>query len=139
MNETHRKGSIGELEIAADLLEKGLAVLRPLLQSARYDLVGEFEGRFYKVQCKYRRVRNGVIEVPFATGNESKWTPYNVGDFDVMAVYCPDTDRCYYLNASDCSDRTSVFLRTEPAANNQRKGVNWANDYLDFPYHAVVA
>jgi hypothetical protein len=50
---------------------------------------------------------------------------------DWIAVYCPDTDRCYYVSAVELGDgRDEISLRLGPPLNSQRKGIRYAADYL---------
>jgi hypothetical protein len=84
---------------------------------------------------KYRAVANGVVTVPFATcwadrhGVHS--VPINKQYIDILCIYVPDTDRCYYVDPS--SFRRSVLLRVEAPRNFQKKRIAWAGDYLEWP------
>ena len=51
------------------------------------------------------------------------------GEVDAFAAYCPDNDRCYFIPFGACVGRTQVVLRLARSKNNQRLGVNWANDF----------
>jgi hypothetical protein len=53
--ELHKKnkGSLAELIVAAKMIESGWLVLIPYGENARYDLVGEKDGKFIRVQVKY--------------------------------------------------------------------------------------
>jgi PD-(D/E)XK endonuclease len=44
---------------------------------------------------------------------------YYADEIDAYAVYCPDTNRCYYLDVEDFGGRNCVFLRLDPTRNNQ--------------------
>jgi hypothetical protein len=44
-------------------------------------------------------------------------------------VHCLELDRCYLLPAAQFSEPTYVQLRIEPTRNNQRRKVNWAEDF----------
>lgn len=48
---------------------------------------------------------------------------------DLIAVYCPQLDKCYIMNVDNCAER-GVILRVDPPKNNQNKGINWAEDYI---------
>ena len=52
-----------------------------------------------------------------------------VGEIDYFAVYCP-ANRGTYVVPCDDTTRTDVMLRVEPTANNQSKGIRWADDYV---------
>src|SRR6476620_11175640 len=51
-NRNH-KGNVAELAIAAEAARLGLAVLKPLTEHERYDLVLGVAGRLLRVQCKW--------------------------------------------------------------------------------------
>jgi hypothetical protein len=46
---------------------------------------------------------------------------------DVICVYCPDTDECYYVRPASLG--ASVTLRVAPSRNGQAAGVLQASDY----------
>jgi hypothetical protein len=84
---------------------------------------------------KYRRVINGAIHVPF----RSSWADRNgvhtvfmdKSSVDLVCLYCPDTDRCYYIDPKRFGG--SVMLRIDETRNRQAKGVWYARDFLEIP------
>jgi PD-(D/E)XK endonuclease len=54
---------------------------------------------------------------------------YSPDDIDLIAAYCRDTSRCYVLPPRLFSGRRVVHLRVAPCRNNQKVGVNRADDY----------
>jgi hypothetical protein len=110
----------------------GISVLKPLLDE-RYDLVFDLGTRLIGVQCKWavrsgdvllvrcrwcRRCRNGLIH-----------RPYSSDGIDAFAAYCADLDRCFYFPIAWVRERKGIQLRLTPARNNQRAGINWADDF----------
>jgi hypothetical protein len=57
--------------------------------------------------------------------------PIDKSEVDVMCIYCPETDDCYYLQPQDFGQ--SVTLRLGPSANGQLRGVHRAADFRTFP------
>jgi PD-(D/E)XK nuclease superfamily protein len=55
---------------------------------------------------------------------------HDPGDYDSVAIYCPDTDECYYLLASELAASGRTLRITSPA-NNQVTGVCLANLFAD--------
>jgi hypothetical protein len=55
----------------------------------------------------------------------------NKDDVDVVAIYCPDTRCCYYIDPA--AHDSSVNLRIRPTLNNNAKKVHWADNYLEVP------
>ena len=64
MNETHRKGLIGELGISQDLIKRGYDVYIPYGEGSNYDLiVDRHKGCLESVQCKCCSSENrGVLQ-----------------------------------------------------------------------------
>ncbi len=132
---TKNKGDLGVLKAQLDLYEKGYMILIPHTEHSAFDLVAYKDGNFLRVQVKYRKLRGGKIEVLFSTcwsdKNGTHTQDYDKNEIDLMCIYCPDTDKCYYINPNEYSK--SVALRLYPPKNNQKIGVNLAEDYLSIP------
>lgn len=133
---TKDKGDLGVAKALADLVGKGHLVLLPLTEHAPFDLVAYARGRFERVQVKYRTLQpTGVLYVrlgsSWADRHGSHARPLDKTEVDVVCVYCPDTDRCYYLRPPE--HRQSVTLRIVPSRNGQHAGVRFAEDFRAFP------
>jgi hypothetical protein len=57
---TKNKGDLGLVQAMADLTAKGWAILVPLTEHEAFDLVAYRDGRFLRVQVKYRSAVKGV-------------------------------------------------------------------------------
>ena len=65
---TKTKGDLGVLKAQVDLFEQGFTVCVPQTEHAPFDLVAYKDGRFRRVQVKFRTLeKNGVLQVRFAT------------------------------------------------------------------------
>ena len=64
--------------------------------------------------------------------SNSAWVSYRytASDVDWLAVYDATTDRCYYIHSSVFDGMSQLILRLAPPANNQRRFIRWARDYL---------
>ena len=127
------KGAIAEAAIASAAIELGVFVLRPLVEGRRYDLLFDVDHRLFRVQCKWAPRRRNVIAVHL---NSCRLTPggyvrstYDATEIDVVAVYCQELKRCYWLPIDKVAGRTGIHLRLAPAANNQEAAINYAADY----------
>lgn len=130
---TVRKGDIAELAIATDLVKRGYQVAIPFSSSSDWDLLLIRQTSFERIQVKYAEMmKNGTIPVRTRThsntSNQRTTRVYTSTEIDWLAVYCPDTDKCYYLPVDDlgCNE---LRLRVEPSRNNQSQNVRWASDY----------
>ena len=132
---TKTKGDLGVMAAAYDLTKKGYIVCSPMTEHAPYDLIIERDGVMIRVQVKYRTMTEGYVEVCFrsiwADRHGIHTSPINKDDVDVFCIYCPDNERCYYIDPKQF--RTAVRLRIEPSANNQRSRVCFAEDFRDIP------
>jgi hypothetical protein len=130
---TKDKGDLGVAKAHADLVGKGFTVLFPATEHAPFDLVAYLGGVFVRIQVKFRSASNGSFTVHFrSVWNDRNGThsrPTDKEAVDVVCVYCPETDRCYYLRPLEHGN--SVTLRTTPTRNGQRSGVLLADDYTD--------
>jgi hypothetical protein len=97
--------------------------------------VGYKDGKFIRVQVKYITAKNNILSLCFKTswtdknGTHSKF--YDKDEIDVMCIYCPNTDKCYYIDPKKYNK--TVCLRISPTKNNQKSGVKMATDFLDIP------
>jgi PD-(D/E)XK endonuclease len=132
---TKDKGDLGTAKAHADLVAQGYVVLFPATEHAAFDLVAYRSGRFHRVQVKYRSSRTGCVSVQFrsvwADRNGTHMKPSDKAEIDVVCIYCPETDHCYYVRPSE--HRHSVSLRVVPSKNSQRQGVLPATDFRLLP------
>ena len=125
VHHTKDKGDLGTAKAHADLVSQGYTILFPATEHAAFDLVAYRSGLFHRVQVKYRSSRGGAISVRFrsvwADRNGTHVKPSDKSEFDVLCIYCPETDECYYVRPHDFGQ--SVTLRVTPARNGQLVGV----------------
>ena len=119
----------------ASLGSYGFLVLNPLTEHASFDLVAYKDGKFFRIQVKYSKAKENKISV----GLRSCWSDkhgthikaFDSSEVDLIAVYCPDTECCYYLLAKEVNN--NLTLRLSPPKNNQVKGIRMAKDYMRVP------
>ena len=130
---SNQKGNIAEAEITAAAVRLGVAVLRPMVEHGRYDLVFEIEDRLLRVQCKWARLDGDVVSVQLAgfryTSTGHVRSKYSAAEIDAVAAYCQELDRCYLLPIEKVAGMTAVQLRVRRARNSQRACLNWAAEY----------
>ncbi len=132
---TKDKGDLGVAKAHADLVGKGFVVLFPATEHAPFDLVAYRDHRFRRVQVKYRSSARGSVEVKFSSSWSDRHgkhaTATDKSSIDLLCLYCPETDCCYYLDPSQF--RTSVTLRFAPSRNGQHVGVLEAERFREVP------
>jgi hypothetical protein len=133
---TNQKGAIAETAIAYAAVKAGISVLRPVADE-RYDLVFDLGSRFVRVQCKSAILQQAVVVVRCRSCRRSAdgfiRRTYSSTEIDAFAAYCAEVERCFFLPIELFDRRTTIQLRLAPARNNQRRGVNWADDF-DFEH-----
>jgi hypothetical protein len=132
---TKTKGDLGVMAAAFDLTKKGFIVCNPMTEHAPFDLVAYANGQCLRVQVKYRTLSRGCLTVQFvgiwADRHGVHRRPVDKSEIDLVCIYSPDTERCYYVDPSAVGG--SVALRVVPAANCQSMDVRAADDFLEIP------
>jgi hypothetical protein len=128
-----QKGAAAEAEIAAAAIRTDLVVLRPLCDGGRYDLAIDIGNELLRVQCKWASRQGNVLTARCLTSRHTPRgylrTTYSAQEIDAIAIYAPDTDRCYLLPIGEVEGLVMISLRLAPTRNNQAMRVRWARDY----------
>lgn len=121
---TKEKGDLGVAAITFDLQKKGIKVCLPLSEHLPFDLIAVSpQGSLKKVSVKYRHYlsKTGCIEFTlrscWADKNGTHTNYHDKSDYDCLAFYCPDNDKCYYIKIDEIHGK-SICLRVIPS---QRK------------------
>jgi hypothetical protein len=130
---TNQKGAIAEAAIVLAATKLGVEVYGPRAVGGRYDLIFVLDDRLLRVQCKWAARRGDVIVVPCVSSWRSRdgfvRRPYTTAEIDAIAAYSMDLDRCYFVPIERVEGRPAIALRLAPARNNQRRRINWAEEY----------
>ena len=130
---TDQKGAIAESAIVHAAIKLGIGVYRPLSHGERYDLILDVRSNLLRVQCKWAYQKGDVIGIRAYSCRRSRdgllRRAYNPSEVDAFAAYCLPLDRCYWFPMEWLRGRKVVHLRLRPTRNNQRAGVNWADDF----------
>ena len=96
-------------------------------------MIFDLGDRLDRVQCKWACVYGDVVIVRCYSNRRAAaglvrrlYTPEQI---DTFAAYCAELDRCFWLPIAEFSGRSQVHLRLQQARNNQRRGINWADDF----------
>ena len=133
---TKNKGDLGVLKAKVDLYEQGFLILNPETEHAPFDLVIYKDNIFKTVQVKYRSLKkNGTLEVAFRNtyndANGRKVKPVDKTHIDIYAVYCPETDVCYYFNPKLFNK--SITLRVSTPLNQQQRNIHHCSEFRKVP------
>jgi hypothetical protein len=130
---TGQKGAIAESAIVLEAIRVGIDVYRPLVEGARADLVFGVGERLIRVQCKWAPLQRDSVVIRCYSSRRTahglrRWK-YAAHEVDVIAAYCAELNRVFVLPSEIFDGRSQVNLRVVPTRNNQREGVNWADDF----------
>src|SRR6187200_1602445 len=130
---TDQKGAIAEAAIALAAMKLGIDIYRPLGEGGRYDLILDVGSRLLRVQCKWAASSEQVLVVRCYTFRRTRtgWkkTTYTADEVDVIAAYSMELDRCFLIPIEMVEERPTIQLRISPTLNNQKRRINWAEDF----------
>src|SRR3954453_13301513 len=130
---TNQKGAIAEAAITKAALELRFHVYRPAIDGGRYDLIFDSGSALLRIQCKWAPLQRNVVVIRSYSSRRARSglvrRPYVTGEFDALAAYCPELDRCYLIPYEAIDGLVQIHLRVSPTKNNQRLGVRPASDF----------
>jgi hypothetical protein len=130
---TDQKGAAAEPAIAHVAADLGVGVFKPLTDGERYDLIFDLRPKLVRVQCKTAILDGSVLRIPLFSARRSRAgfvkSYYSDAEADAIAAYSPRLGRCFYIPLAELPGHTDVQLRLAPCRNNQRIGVNSADDF----------
>jgi hypothetical protein len=94
--------------ILADLLKNGLSAAIPVNSDILpFSLIViSPENELCRLAIKYRKAQRGKIEIQYKEDA--------LPSFDATAVYCPNTQSCYYINNNEVKGKTVILRLDEP-------------------------
>ena len=132
MFDSYRKGEIGKLKVQLRATELGFLVSIPAVEG-RYDLVFDDGKRMYRVQVKYcdKRSTEGSVELDLRKQcrGQGKRKAYTGGEIDVVVVYLPVTNKCYWFDTGQFDGVKSLTIRFDTPKNGRSKGLRFAKDF----------
>ncbi len=130
---TDQKGAAAELAIAHVAGELGVGVFKPLTDGERYDLIFDLHPRLLRVQCKWAALAGDVLIVRCRRCRRTRdgllQRQYTSEEIDAIAAYSGELRRCFFFPFDSLEGRSTLQLRVAPSRNNQRFGINWADDF----------
>ena len=75
---------------------------------------------------------NLCVSTSWADRHGSHTVPLDRERVDLLCIYCPTTDACYYIDPTVVRG-SNIALRIEAPRNGQLKGVTWARDHREIP------
>ena len=133
------KGNIGEAIILSEFVKREIQVSLPFGDTARYDLIAEFNGKLNKIQVKYcnQQVINGSVMCPCASSTNHT-TNKNLTDYqkdvDYIAFYLVEWDISIIIPIEVIGNRKSIAIRKDKPLNNQS---NYTL-YSDYSFDKII-
>lgn len=129
-----QKGDIGETRVIYEFTKRGIQVSIPFGDSARYDLIAEFNGRLNKIQVKYcaQLNANNSILCPCCSSTNhttNKHLSTYESDVDYFAFYLEPFDECVLVPVSFVGNKKSITFRKDAAKNNQNTNINLIENF----------
>lgn len=132
MYDPNQTGSVSESAVIRHLLGHDFNVSVPF-NEVQYDLIIERGGALARVQVKTARLRGDDDKSVFCTLNSASrpsGTTYSENAFDILAMYSPDRDECYYaLWENIGSSKFQVTTRDPSEIPRNAHRANLAKDY----------
>jgi hypothetical protein len=129
---TNQKGAIAEGAITNEAIRAGVEVFRAV-SDARYDLVFDLQPGLLRVQCKTAALNGEVLVIRCYSCRRSADGQlkrcYTRDEIDAIAAHSDELNRCFLVPVARIDGRSHIQLRLQPSRNNQRQGINWADDF----------
>jgi hypothetical protein len=130
---TDQKGTAAETAIIHAAARIGVVVFKPISDGVRYDLIFDVHGALLRVQVKWARLHGGVVIIRCYSARRAREglrsRNHTAAEVDALAAWCPDLDRSFLLLPEHFAGRRVFQLRISPTHNNQRVGINWADEF----------
>ena len=131
----NEKGDLAVFKTCLRAAEKGYVVSKPLSDSCRYDLIIDVGNKLLRAQVKYADGKSSLSSGVARVGLEKKdrtgrVTLYNKQEIDMILVYLPVVDKMCCFSSEDFTGKRNLFIRYQPAKNNQAKKCRFLEDCI---------
>lgn len=132
---TKDKGDCGVGFVMSNLLSRGIQVAILISEHLPFDMIAISEsGELRKISVKYRAAKKDVITIVRCSVWSNKSGPHSRiharGSYDAVAVYCPNSNRCYYVREEEIIG-VAFSMRLSKSRNGQKARVRNASEYED--------
>lgn len=113
VHHTKSKGDKGLAHVIACLTDHDIQIALPMSEHLPFDLIAVQGTKLLRVSVKYRTLTNGALVVPLSSVWSNKNGAHKIkldrGAVDAHAVYCPETNECYFLRDTELKISATVF------------------------------
>lgn len=133
-NSPKTKGEKGQLITIGELAKWDIQIALPLSDNLPFDIILIYNKKLYKAQIKTSSRKNnnveGSISFKLTTNNWHKKETYKYSKDDIDVMILCDYENIYLLSKDDFIDRSSFDIRKEISSNNQKKRINFHEDFI---------
>ena len=124
-------GLLGELKAQYDFIKAGWDVSIPLGDYCSYDFIAIKTDKSLRIQVKTTemiRHDEGIMKFSVTSANYYVNKIYTEKDCDYFYLYCLENEKGYLYSLQN-GTTTHTFLRIYPPKNNQKNGINFAENF----------
>jgi hypothetical protein len=118
-----RKGTIGEMQVAIDLLSKGWQVFQPCVDDFGIDLLVYSHGVANTIQVRAHTTRQ--CKSSFTT---------TINPCPAKMIAIPWGSNVFYVKNKKTNAKWYINISLNKPLNNQKKGIHWWEDYLKYTH-----
>lgn len=137
MHHTKVKGDIAVAKVVYEFTKAGYFVFTPTSEHCPFDLIIYKDYKLIRLQVKYRETKDGKITLNFrscwADKNGTHNVQINKADVDYWCVYCPDTDKCYFVDVNKYNRGITIRVADSKSPGTNQYGYNFAEDFESLP------
>jgi hypothetical protein len=126
---TDRKGQIAIAKVQIEAAKKGAMVLLPTTPE-RYDLVLDWQGKFYRAQVKYADCKTAHAQGSVYVDLRRRKRVYTKDEIDVLLVYVACVDKLCWFGPEVFHEKCAVCLRVQPTINGQKRGCRMVEEFI---------
>ena len=124
-------GEMSEAVCMTELLKKNIPVSLPWGDNQPYDMIMDYNGKLYKLQCKTARtvIENETFLIPTCSIHSNMYNTYKSSYEGLIDFFISFYQNEIYLIPIEKATKSEFRMRLAPCKNNQTKGINFASDY----------
>jgi hypothetical protein len=96
-------------------------------------MILDIVGKLWRVQCKWASRRRQTLVVGCESARRCAdgfiRRRYTAEEVDAIGAYSLELDRCFLIPIARVEHKPAISLRLAPCLNNQRRRINWADDF----------
>lgn len=128
------KGALGELRVAAKLIELGYPVFKEIANNSKVDLIILVGNKPVKIQVKTTTsIENEIAILPTrkCTLNKKYNYKYNEEDVDIFILWVEDKEDLLIVSSKEATKLASLKFRYSKTSRKGGYNIRYASEYRD--------